>query len=221
MSGNGCLTPHCAVRKPPVRAASKRLGVDCLDLYLLHWQGNVPCRKRSKRSSAFGRRGKSATGASATWTRRICRKYCDQPDGHRVACDRCSTTCRAVASNGICPGARTPDSAHGLFAHRTGAPAAPFRPPRPGTPASMTPSATGARLAAPARSAVAIPRTSTRVHLEENCCAAMRTRCRDALAELDRMFPPPRRRAPLSNSNATQESQRSCKTRPSFRCRPE
>ena len=44
---------------------------------------------------------------------------------------------------------------------------------------------------------IAIPRTSTRQHLEENFTALQCVLDAVTLAELDRMFPPPRRASPL------------------------
>lgn len=54
-------------------ASLKRLQTDYLDLYLLHWRGNVPLEETVACMRSLSRRGKSGAGAYLTSTWRICR----------------------------------------------------------------------------------------------------------------------------------------------------
>ena len=65
-----------AAPSPRASAACKRLGLDHIDLYLLHWRGSVRCTKRSLRSKTLRDADGSATGASATSTSTTCKSCC-------------------------------------------------------------------------------------------------------------------------------------------------
>jgi diketogulonate reductase-like aldo/keto reductase len=69
--------PHNADRRGVQAACERslrRLGTERIDLYLLHWRGNVPLAKRWRPSCACANRARSATLASATSTSTTCWK---------------------------------------------------------------------------------------------------------------------------------------------------
>ena len=97
--------PHDATRSGAALACERslrRLRTDQLDLYLLHWRGNVPVAETLEAFIALHEAGKSATTASATSTLQTCRSCGRSVEGRTCRPTRSSTISRAEASNGIC-----------------------------------------------------------------------------------------------------------------------
>ncbi len=177
----------------------KRLGVNCLDLYLLHWRGNVPLQETIEALEHLQAQGKIRHWGVSNLDTADMQELCDQPDGHRVAANQVLYN---LSRRGIewdllpwCAERQIPLMAYspieqarllrhsGLrdLARRLG----------------MTPSQLALAWLLRHDQLIAIPRTSTRVHLEENFTALQCTLDAATLAELDRMFPPPRQASPL------------------------
>jgi aldehyde reductase len=177
----------------------KRLGVDCLDLYLLHWRGNVPLQETVEALERLRTQGKIRHWGVSNLDTADMQELCDQPDGHRVAANQVlyNLSRRSIEWDLLpwCAERRIPLMAYspieqarllrhsGLrdLARRLG----------------MTPSQLALAWLLRHDQLIAIPRTSTRVHLEENFTALQCTLDAATLAELDRMFPPPRQASPL------------------------
>ena len=177
----------------------KRLGVDCLDLYLLHWRGNVPLQETVEALERLRTQGKIRHWGVSNLDTADMQELCDQPDGHRVAANQVlyNLSRRSIEWDLLpwCAERRIPLMAYspieqarllrhsGLrdLARRLG----------------MTPSQLALAWLLRHDQLIAIPRTSTRVHLEENFTALQCALDAATLAELDRMFPPPRRASPL------------------------
>ena len=83
------VLPTNASRRGTIAACERslrRLRTDRLDLYLLHWRGAHPARRRrSRRSRSWRRRARSGTGASATSTSATWRSWSRLPGGDAVA----------------------------------------------------------------------------------------------------------------------------------------
>ena len=84
--------PHNASRRGVVAACKrslKRLGTDHLDLYLLHWRGDVPLAETVARiPAAAGRRQRSAPGACRTSTARDIEELLALPGGDDCAANQ-------------------------------------------------------------------------------------------------------------------------------------
>ncbi len=52
----------------------RRLQTDYLDMYLLHWRGDIPLQETVEAMESWWPRARSAAGASLIWTPRICRR---------------------------------------------------------------------------------------------------------------------------------------------------
>lgn len=194
--------PHHASRADTAAACErslKRLGVDCLDLYLLHWRGGVPL---SETIEAFGRlqaQGKIRHWGVSNLDSADMKELVEQAGGERVAVNQVlyNLSRRGVEWDLLpwCSGRRIPLMAYSpieqarLLRH-SGLRALAAR--HGATPAQLALAwlLRGEQL-------IVIPKASTRAHLDENY-AALECPLDDAtLAELDRLFPAPRRATPL------------------------
>lgn len=93
--------PHNASQRGTQAACErslKRLGTDCIDLYLLHWRGQYHCRKPWTLSSACARQARSSVGACPTSTWMTFKNWTTPI----VQPTRCSTTLRNEVSNSTC-----------------------------------------------------------------------------------------------------------------------
>jgi aldehyde reductase len=100
--------PHHAGREDMPSACErslKRLGVDCLDLYLLHWRGSVPLAETVETFERLRAQGKIRHWGVSNLDTGDMRALCALPGGGRVAANQVCTTSPAAASNGICCGA--------------------------------------------------------------------------------------------------------------------
>ncbi len=180
-------------------ASLKRLGVDCLDLYLLHWRGSVPLQETVEAMACLQAQGKIRHWGVSNFSTADMQELCDQPNGHQVAANQVLYN---LSRRGIewdlqpwCVERRIPVMAYSpveqsrLLRH-------------PGLRAlarqlGMMPSQLALAWLIRHDQLIAIPKTSTRKHLEENFRALQCVLDASSLAELDRMFPPPRRATPL------------------------
>lgn len=204
--------PHNAGRRAAIAACERslaRLGVDRIDLYLLHWRGSVPLAETLAGFAELQRRG---------WIRRWGVSNFDVADMEELfalpGADDGAAGCSAnqvyyslgrrgvefdllpwqrvrglplmaycPIDQGVLAGAGAPAAVHGV-AQRHGA-----------TPAQV---ALAALLAQPG--VLAIPKAASERHLRENWGAAALMQALDAAdrAALDRAFPPPRRKQALA-----------------------
>jgi aryl-alcohol dehydrogenase-like predicted oxidoreductase len=75
--------PAAAMRRA-CENSLRRLQTDYLDMYLLHWRGDIPLQETVEAMERLVARVKSAAGASPIWTPTICRR-CGGGGGERCA----------------------------------------------------------------------------------------------------------------------------------------
>ncbi len=197
--------PHNASRAGSVAACErsrKRLQLDHIDLYLLHWRGSHPLRETVAGFETLLSQGRIRHWGVSNF---------DVDDMDELARVDASTPCSAnqvyysLSERGI---------EHSLLpwlrAHRTAGMA--YCPIDQGALAgNAVLRSIGERHAASAAQValawvlaqpgvVAIPKAVREAHLRENLAAAELRLTSDDLAELDRRFPPPRRKQPLAMS---------------------
>ena len=194
--------PHNAGRKSALAACErslKRLGVDCLDLYLLHWRGTVPFAETIEAFETLKAQGKIRHWGVSNLDLDDMQEWCDTSGGEAVAVDQVlyNLTRRGIEwdllpwcqTQRISVMAYSPIEQARLLRHRDFCELA---RKNGHSPAQLA-------LAWVLRhdGVIAIPKASTRTHLDENF-GALQCQIEPALmAEIDRLFPPPRRASPL------------------------
>jgi diketogulonate reductase-like aldo/keto reductase len=196
--------PHNASRRGTPEACErslKRLGLDMIDLYLLHWRGSHPLRETVDAMQALVAKGRIAHWGVSNFDTD------DMEELAQVTGDGPGCTVNQVylslgergpefsllpwlrergmplmAYSPIDQGALADDDALGELAERLGVTAAQL--------------ALAAVIARPG--VVAIPKAVRSAHLQENLAAAELKLDAATLAELDRLHPPPRRKTPLA-----------------------
>ena len=194
--------PHHASRTGTAAACErslKRLDVDCLDLYLLHWRGDAPLSETIEAFERLQAQGKIRHWGVSNLDSVDMKELVEQAGGERVAVNQVlyNLSRRGVEWDLLpwCSGRRIP-----LMAYSPIEQARLLR--HPGLRAlAARHGATPAQLALAwllrGEQLIVIPKASTRAHLDENY-AALECPLDDAtLAELDRLFPAPRRATPL------------------------
>ena len=195
--------PHNAGRKAAQAACERslrRLGIECLDLYLLHWRGSEPFAETIEAFETLKAQGKIRHWGVSNLDTEDLQEWVDTPGGAAVAVDQVlyNLTRRGIEWDLLpwCQTRRIPVMAYspieqarllrhsGLceLAGRLG----------------MTPAQVALAWLLQRDAVIAIPKTSTRQHLEENFAALRFSLEADVVAELDRLFPPPRRATPLA-----------------------
>jgi diketogulonate reductase-like aldo/keto reductase len=194
--------PHHADMRSLQRACEgslKRLGIEALDLYLLHWRGSIPLEETVRGFEALAEAGK---------IRRWGVSNLDTGDMQELLAiaggERCATN--QILYNLV---RRGPEFDLLPMLEERGISAMAYSPIEQGT----LPSPPGLQGIAwkhgvePAQIAlawvmrkpgvIAIPKAGTRAHVEANRRALDLTLDEDDLAALDKAFPPPRRKRPL------------------------
>ena len=195
--------PHNAGKKAAQTACERslrRLGIECLDLYLLHWRGSEPFAETIAAFETLKAQGKIRHWGVSNLDTEDLQEWVDTPGGAAVAVDQVlyNLTRRGIEWDLLpwCQTRRIPVMAYspveqarllrhsGLceLAGRLG----------------MTPAQVALAWLLQRDAVIAIPKTSTRQHLEENFAALRFSLEADVVAELDRLFPPPRRATPLA-----------------------
>ena len=194
--------PHNAGRRGVVAACErslKRLGVYCLDLYLLHWRGSVPLQETIEGFETLQAQGKIRHWGVSNLDTADMDELVGLAGGNRVAANQVLYN---LSRRGIewdllpwCEARQIP-----LMAYSPIEQARLLRQPGLRNLAAKH-GVTTAQLALAwllrQDGVIAIPKASSRQHLEENF-AALKLSLDDAvLAELDHLFPPPRHATPL------------------------
>ncbi len=195
--------PHNAGKKAAQTACERslrRLGIECLDLYLLHWRGSEPFAETIAAFETLKAQGKIRHWGVSNLDTEDLQEWVDTPGGAAVAVDQVlyNLTRRGIEWDLLpwCQTRRIPVMAYspieqarllrhsGLceLAGRLG----------------MTPAQVALDWLLQRDAVIAIPKASTRQHLEENFAALRFSLEADVVAELDRLFPPPRRATPLA-----------------------
>jgi diketogulonate reductase-like aldo/keto reductase len=188
--------PHNATRRGAIAACERsltRLGIDCIDLYLLHWRGEVPFSETLGAFEELQRQGKIRHWGVSNFDVDDMQELLGTPGGERVATNQVLynlTTrgvewdllpaCRArgiplMAYSPIGQARLTHDRRLQKFARRH----------------AMTPAQVALAWLLAKDDVIVIPKASSRAHLEENFSALAHPLDTAMQAELDTLFPPP------------------------------
>jgi diketogulonate reductase-like aldo/keto reductase len=200
--------PHNASRDGVRKACERslrRLGTDRLDLYLLHWRGNVPLAETLDGLLALQREGKILEFGVSNFDRDDMLEAAALPGGDAIATNQVlyNLLKRGVEWD-VLP-----------WMHKQHMPLMAYSPleSTPDEQSSLLRNAVLGKVAArhgvtPAQLAVAwllhqpnlvvIPKAVQPQHVEQNRAAATIVLLEDDLRELDTAFPPPRRATPLA-----------------------
>ncbi|WP_423196001.1 NADP-dependent oxidoreductase domain-containing protein [Cupriavidus sp. H19C3] len=194
--------PHNASRAGAVAACERslrRLGTDHLDLYLLHWRGDVPLAETMEAFMALRRAGKIRHFGVSNLDLADMRELWEVPGGSEIAVNQLLYNLGRrgleydllpwLREHGIPMMAYSPieqarllrNASLQAFAGRHG----------------MTPAQAALAWAMHGGDVIAIPKTGRREWLRENIGALDLTLTAAQLAELDTIFPPPRGPRPL------------------------
>lgn len=194
--------PHNASRRSMQASCDnslKRLRIDAIDLYLLHWQGDVPLAETVEAFEALRRAGKIRHWGVSNLDTALMRELHDVPAGAAVQTDQVLYNLgRRGIEWDLLPWLRErriPVMAYspleegrlvrqrGLveFAKRQG----------------MTPAQVAIAWLLAQDGVIAIPKTGSRQRLEENALALKHPLTPAQLHELDALFPPPKGPTPL------------------------
>lgn len=194
--------PHNATRRGTIDACERslaRLATDRIDLYLLHWRGSVPFAETIEAFERLQRDGKIRYWGVSNLDPADMAELCSTPGGQRVAANQVlyNLTRRGIEWD-LLPwcGARwipvmaySPVEQAGLLADRRLLDLA----RKIGKP----PAQIALAWVLSRDNVIAIPKAAQRAHVEENFGALECTLETGTLAELDAIFPPPRRARPL------------------------
>lgn len=200
--------PHNATRSGVSAACERslrRLGLDCIDLYLLHWRGAVPLAETVEAMQALVVRGRIRAWGVSNFDLNDLRELAElqaRLGGDRPAC----------AANQVYYSLRARGVEFDLlpWQRERGMPLMAYSPFDKGAIASdKALAALGARHGATAAQmalarllaepgVVAIPKAVREAHLRANLEAAALVLSADDIAAIDRQFPPPRHATPLA-----------------------
>jgi len=195
--------PHNASRKAMPRsceASLGRLGVEAIDLYLLHWEGSVPLAETVEAFEALQRQGKIRHWGVSNLDTELMRSLWEVPGGRSVQTDQVLYNLGRrgiewdlvpwLRERRIALMAYSPIEQGRLLRRRE---LVEFARQRAMTPAQV---ALAWLLAKDA--VIAIPKTGSRARLEQNAGALGKSLSAADLEELDRLFPPPEGPSPLA-----------------------
>ncbi|MBC5765596.1 aldo/keto reductase [Ramlibacter albus] len=195
--------PHNASRAAMRRsceASLRRLRVETLDLYLLHWEGSVPLGETVEAFEALQRAGKIRQWGVSNFDTDAMERLWRTPGG-----DACQTNqvLYNLGSRGIewdlLPAMRArglPVMAYSPFDQ--GRLLRNAKLVRFARACGMTPAQVALAWLLARDGVIAIPKTGRRQALEENVAASARPLSADELAELDKVFAPPAGATPLA-----------------------
>ncbi|MGE5524571.1 MAG: aldo/keto reductase [Rhodospirillaceae bacterium] len=195
--------PHNATRKGAIAACERslrRLGTDCIDLYLLHWRGNVPLAKTMEAFDTLKRQGKIRHYGVSNLDLVDMEELWGTPGGDGVQTDQVLYN---LARRGIewdlLPALRKrriPIMAYSPIEQARLLSNAKLR--QFARAHGMTPAQIALAWLLRNNDVIVIPKTGTRSKLEENLLACDVRLDATQLAALDALFPPPSRAEPLA-----------------------
>lgn len=194
--------PHNASRQGTVAACERslgRLGIGQIDLYLLHWPGSIPIAETLEAFMALRDAGKIRYFGVSNFDARDLAKLWDAPGGSEIVTNQLlyNLMRRGIEWETL-PWMRSRDVP--LMAYSPLKQAGLLRLPRLRSFAEahgMTPAQVALRWLFAQDDVIVIPKTMKRDRLDENIAALDRDLTPEQLAELDRLFPPPKGHSPL------------------------
>lgn len=195
--------PHNAGRKAAIAACERslaRLAIERLDLYLLHWRGDVPLAETVDAFERLKRAGKIARWGVSNFDVDDLDELAALPEGRACAANQ---VLYHLAERGIERGAlpRCRDWPMPVMAY------SPFDEgrllknaalARIAREAGTSPATLALAWLASHDDVIAIPKASRVEHVDAIAAAARFALAQDVVEALDRAFPPPRKRTPLS-----------------------
>ncbi|KGF68763.1 oxidoreductase [Hoeflea sp. BAL378] len=180
-------------------ASLKRLGTDRIDLYLLHWPGRHPLSKTVEAFEELRAAGKIARWGVSNFDPIAMRQLTALPGGQNCAANQVlyNLSTRGVEFD-LMPWME--DRAMPLMAYSPLDEGRLIRHPGLGRMAGrmgVTPAQLALAFLLGKDGVIAIPKSSSPERVKENRAAAEIELTQEQIAELDRMFPPPRARQPL------------------------
>lgn len=195
--------PHNASRQGTLAACERslaRLRTDCIDLYLLHWRGNVPFAETVDAFECLQREGKIRHWGVSNLDPADMAELYATPGGNRVATDQVlyNLTRRGIEWDLLpwCAERNIPVMAYSPIEQGRLS----DEPGLGDLAAEIGLSAAQLALAwvLSRKNVVAIPKAGSRSHVDENFAALTHSLDHAVLARLDRLFPPPHRATPLA-----------------------
>jgi diketogulonate reductase-like aldo/keto reductase len=197
------VLPHHATLRGTIEACDgslTRLGVDQIDLYLLHWRGNIPLEETLEAFNELARAGKIRNWGVSNFDTDDMQELMIIPGGEEVGTDQVlyNLEYRGIEFDllpwcerqGIALMAYSPIEQGELLAH----PALRAVAARH----MVTPAQLALAWVLRRDGVCAIPRASKPAHVRENRVALDVRLSAEDLAALDRAFPPPMRKEPLA-----------------------
>ena len=195
--------PHNASHEGVVAACERslrRLGTDRLDLYLLHWRGGVPLEETLAAFLALREAGKIRHFGVSNLDLGDMEELWEVPGGNEVAANQLlyNLSRRGIEfdllpwqrAHGVPVMAYSPIEQARLLRHAG--------LQRFAKAHGMTPAQAALAWLLASDDIIAIPKTGSRDRLRENLGALEHPLTSEQLAELDKLFPPPRRAEPLA-----------------------
>lgn len=195
--------PHNASHEGVVAACERslrRLGTDRLDLYLLHWRGGVPLEETMAAFLAMREAGKIRHFGVSNLDLSDMEELWEVPGGDEVAANQLlyNLSRRGIEfdllpwqrARGVPVMAYSPIEQARLLRHAG--------LQRFAKAHGMTPAQAALAWLLASDDIIAIPKTGSRDRLRENLGALEHPLTSEQLAELDKLFPPPRRAEPLA-----------------------
>jgi len=194
--------PHHAARRPLIAACDAslaRLGIEAIDLYLLHWRGAVPLAETVATLEELVGAGKIRRWGVSNFDVGDMEELVRVPGGDRVAANQVlyNLARRGIefdllswcSKRGIAVMAYSPLDEGGLVRHAALA--------RIARRLGVTPARVALAWTIRSQGVCAIPKAAKLEHVRDARAALDLVLDADTLAELDRAFPPPRRKTPL------------------------
>jgi diketogulonate reductase-like aldo/keto reductase len=196
------VLPSNASRKGTIQAADrslKKLGIDCMDLYLLHWEGAYPLEETLEAFESLRAQGKIKHHGVSNFDTRAMADSAHLPDGKRITTNQVMYNLgrRGIERN-LLPWCRQHKVAVMAYSpldqgslQATGALSAVARRH------NVSPETIAIAWTMRDPWVASIPKTSNPAHVRANVAAAGIELTPDDLAELDRAYPAPKRDVPL------------------------
>jgi diketogulonate reductase-like aldo/keto reductase len=194
--------PHHGSRRSVAAACERslaRLGTDRLDLYLLHWRGDIPLSETIAGFEQLRDRGRIRDWGVSNFDRNDLEELLALPGGTRCVANQVlyHLNCRGIEwdleplcrRHGVAVMAYSPLDEGRLLHNRRLAALAERE--------QVTPSQLALAWLLAQRNVAVIPKTSTAVHVHDNSRALSVQLSRALKAEIDRSFPPPKGASPL------------------------
>lgn len=183
-------------------ASLRRLGVECLDLYLLHWRGRTPLTETVRGFERLVAAGKIRTWGVSNFDRDDMVELAQVPHGQNCAANQVlyHLNERGIEFD-LMPAMTTANIAIMAYSPLGQGPLlkAPALQPI-ASKHGVTPAAIALAFVRRVPGVIAIPKATNLQHLIDNLACLTVTLDGDDLAALDRAFPPPRRKSSLATT---------------------